>query len=463
MRFQPCPSADSLPFVRSCSYFAFNRLRGGGYSSDIAEETPSPCEVDENNTDDDSDPRSFVPEEWIGIGLQWTLSMPSHVKRARAHARRVPPDIVSLIIAPRSTSVYELLNRPDPNLGRSTGSKGPVYSSLSPTFTLSDVQDKGEMEIFQQTLFSWVPHHGILRDSFNNAWLSGAHSLSHPDAPSYRLPLWSERLVGDLQSYVKSFNLWKRSSRWLKTLESRSPLVEECETIMECIPYTGMVPGFSKAISLSISDLSLFLSDEWLNDEMINAGAEYILRQLGPRNRQRIANCFLVPLLQEARRRSSVYNPRKSSILDSLLGMEALDKLYIPLHISNNHWTLLEVDVRLRTFAYADSLNTNPTPPTATTSILEWWIDQVLPPSSSRRPFRIVHANFSMPYQRDSFSCGVVVLSTMAAILLNYAPWTPLTYASERMEWFLRMSEYLADIGDIAQVGVVLAVSVKIN
>ncbi|KDR66292.1 hypothetical protein GALMADRAFT_283972, partial [Galerina marginata CBS 339.88] len=445
------PTSYCLSELQPITCSEFRQLYGGGTSKGRVPKGTAFCEVDEHDTDDELDSQQFVPEEWIGCGRQWNHSTPGHVKKARNEARLVPPDVATFMVPPPSTSISDLLARTDPNMPF-TRSKAPVYSPAAPLFASLNIHDEGEMATFQRTLFGWIPHHAKLRDTFNDAWLSGAQSVSILDINSYNLPLWSERLVGDLRSYVTLYNLWARSSKWLSDLGRQSKdsqkLIDECRTTMDHIPYAGMVPGFSKAVNLSLSDLSLFLTDEWLNDEMINAGAEYILHQLGPRNRRRIANCLLVSSLERARARSAVYR-RRPSTLNRLLENNAIDKLYVPLHVSNNHWTLLEVDIQERTFAYADSLTSHATPPQSTLNVLEWWINQVSP-SSSRQPksFRLIEASFAMAHQQDSFSCGIVVLSTLATILLNYNPWTPETYSAERMEWFLRLSEYLADTED---------------
>ena len=226
----------------------------------------------------------------------------------------------------------------------------------------------------------------------------------------------------------------------------RKELIKDCEEVMENIPYSATVPGLGNAAVLTTHDLSLFLSDEWINDEMMNAGSQYILHQLGTWNRRRIVNCLLVGSLQSSYRRSPKYQPQQPTMLDHLITSGVVDKLYIPLHISGNHWTLLEADLVERTFAYADSLSVSAAPPSSTLQVLEWWIDQVvLNPLTPRSQFRRVDAKFSMPHQRDNFSCGIVVLSTLAHILLHYSAWTPETYAEERMEWFMRISEYISD------------------
>ena len=424
------------------------RLRGGGLGSDRSIEDLLPLGGVEEvyDTDDEVNPSQFLEEEWIGCGRSWNISMPGFVKRQRNTARIIPPEVAAAVILPISSSVADLLAQPDPNTHVSAASS-PSYSTTLSNLII-DVHDPIGFSTFLSLVFSCIAHHTRLRDTFNDAWLSGSRSIT---LSLHSVPLWTERLVADLRSYTIIYNRWSDASRWLsglpRTTRRMRDLIEDCESIMEAIPYEGTVPGLSEATVLSTHDLSLFLSNEWINDEMINTGSQYILHQLGARNRRRIVNCLLVGSLKTQFSRSERYQPRHTSSLDHLISAGSLDKLLFPPHISGNHWTLLEIDLLAQTYSYADSLSAKARPPSSTLRVLEWWINQLSDVPTTPPPMlKCITPKFAIPHQRDSFSCGVVVLSTMANYLLNYTPWTTETYAEERMEWFIRISEYFGDM-----------------
>jgi Ulp1 family protease len=201
-------------------------------------------------------------------------------------------------------------------------------------------------------------------------------------------------------------------------------------------------PGPGVAVHLSAKNLAGFLSDDWLNDDMINAGSDFISRQLGLRSRVRILNALFIQALSNLRSTNSTYAPKCRRLLDELISKGCLDTLFIPLHVNDNHWTLLQIDLTARQYAYVDSMNPSAHLSPAVLDTLIWWLDAVQP-CEDIRPFTISSQAIAIPCQLDSFSCGIVIPSTIACILLCFAPWDQQHYACECMEWFLRLSEGL--------------------
>jgi hypothetical protein len=74
--------------------------------------------------------------------------------------------------------------------------------------------------------------------------------------------------------------------------------------------------------------------------------------------------------------------------------------------------------------------------------LLIWWLNGVHT-GENKPPLTLSSHSIAMPEQFDQFSCGIIVLSTMAWILLNFSPWTQTQYACERIEWFLRLAKNL--------------------
>ncbi|KAJ7669182.1 hypothetical protein DFH06DRAFT_1321208 [Mycena polygramma] len=80
-----------------------------------------------------------------------------------------------------------------------------------------------------------------------------------------------------------------------------------------------------------LDDLTLFLSSEWLNDEMINAGADYILRRWEPGSRTRILNCLFISSLRTGRKKRSSYDPPNLSPVEKAIRAGQVDALWFPL------------------------------------------------------------------------------------------------------------------------------------
>ncbi|KAF8154377.1 hypothetical protein K438DRAFT_1508336, partial [Mycena galopus ATCC 62051] len=213
-------------------------------------------------------------------------------------------------------------------------------------------------------------------------------------------------------------------------------LLERCWRVMGYLPWDAVIPGLSPAVHLTSHDLASFLGNDWLNDEMINGGVDYILRRLEPWSRIRILNCLFIQSLINMHAAGSGYHPPKLSPIDKAIRAGNVDMVYFPLHVSGNHWTLLNIDLTTKTIAFADSLGSSL--PLRELALVQWWLQSLLPDSS---PFTLVPPTFLCPRQQDGHSCGVIVLSILASILLDYAPWTPEDAEWHRIQWFLNLAE----------------------
>ncbi|KAJ7151882.1 hypothetical protein C8R43DRAFT_1067439 [Mycena crocata] len=296
--------------------------------------------------------------------------------------------------------------------------------------------------------FSAVTFLPDLRGFFNNAWLSGATSIKFPHL-SPHFPLWLESLLFDVDIYIKKRAFWERACSWLARKSDAIPhladRVRDCLDTFDYIPWDTIVTGLSPAVHLSTEDLALFLSNDWLNDDMINAGVDYILQRAGG-GPFRILNCLFIQSLRNARVTSATYAPATFSPIEKAIRDGRVDVVWFPLHISGNHWTLLKINLVTRTIAYSDSLRGSM--PVEELALVRWWLTSLLPPNSPE--FDVIKPDFPSPEQRDYHSCGVIVLSILAAVLLHYdlpevGIWRSEHAVAQRIEWFLRLSAQFAD------------------
>ncbi|TFY76153.1 hypothetical protein EWM64_g7859 [Hericium alpestre] len=357
--------------------------------------------VEISDSDPDSEDEDFVPSEWISRGIRWSDAIPSCVRRARNAAHNVPPAVLEHVIPPSSQVVAVVLTQLPSPIALSPGAGQPSYLSDPPNI-LNDNSDTPEFSAFIENLclpaliasanHAFTSH---LRSEFDNAWLSGARSLHFPAAPHYRWPLWVQRLLEMLHVALEKQQKWKCADSWLQTIEQLSSvdaevdLVAACRERLEEIPWDAPVPGFGDAVCLRTTHLATFLSDDWLNDEMINAGAAHILHELGSESRVRLANCFFLDSLRNIRARSpdQPYLFNSASSLDCDIRAGHVHVLEVPVN-PGGHWTGVKVDLRMKSFAYRDGANPKATVTSELSELLTWYLATVMGVDGGGAPSR---------------------------------------------------------------------------
>ena len=108
---------------------------------------------------------------------------------------------------------------------------------------------------------------------------------------------------------------------------------------------------------------------------------------------------------------------------------------------------------------YADSLNVSAKPPKDKLQLFLWWLESLNPKNVG---FQLISADFAMPCQCDSSSCGVV-LSTMAQIRLDYEPWSVETHHCEHIEWVSRIYNAVGAYPDTQEVDVSIFHSLRLS
>ena len=287
---------------------------------------------------------------------------------AFAQMQRMPAWLSDLVIPPFESSVFDLLNIPFPT-AESTAPT-PVASHDPPNVFLNPNSTTDDSILFDHaTLLRGKPlHYAIKSLSLRQAWLSGCRSIAFDDNPS-RYPLWIGSFIRELDIYRVHRTRWEMARQWLHTMGLSTSsaalempdIIDECHARLAAVPWRGDIPGFGKAVQFAVSHLSSFLSNSWLDDEMINAGSDWILKQ-GSRasNRIQIINCLHLQQLQRAQRSDGPYIPLTP--IDNLIQSGNIDIIFLPLHVYGNHWTLLCVNLLNSTYSYADCLHQHGSP-----------------------------------------------------------------------------------------------------
>ncbi|KAJ6546589.1 hypothetical protein B0H10DRAFT_1969601 [Mycena sp. CBHHK59/15] len=363
-------------------------------------------DVTTSEEEDDVMHGNFELTEWIGTGKVWLENLPRGVKQAQNTACSVPPNIFLAVIPTGKLTVSELLAH---DLLK------PLTDVWPATFTNDAVSTQPSFE----TLVISLPFLTGLCSSFNYVWLSGATSICLPHLPHLCFPLWTKKLLSCTQLFLSKRCRWQQACEWMDSAKAAVPadLLSACEDILQILPWDATVPGLSAAVHITTQDLVLFLSSEWLNDEMINAGVDYILRQLGPGSRIQVLNYLFIQSLVNAKARSQLYAPPRLSAIEKSIRNGSALIIYLPLHINGNHWTLLKADMCTKTIYVADSLSG--LPPADKLDLVRWWLSSILPDAPY---FTFVSPNFPSPRQQDSHSCGIIMLSILGDLVPGAHP-----------------------------------------
>ena len=301
-------SAKSSAFARSCANTLPVHVAGGG-DGPRGDFLQDPAVVDLTKFDDAEDIQSsFDCDAWIGKGIEWSDSLPNTIKCVFAQKQRTPTWLSNIVIPPAQSSVLDLLDTPLPTASTTSTpvpSHDPPNTFLDPTtiddFTLLD----------HPVLLNGRPLYRAI-ESLNlpQAWLSGCKSIAFDNCLS-RYPLWIGSFVCELDNYRIHRAQWETAHKWLHTMglsASDAPpempdIIDECRIRLAAVPWRGDIPGFGKAVQFTASHLATFLSNSWLDDEMINAGSAWILRQRNTSgDHVEIIDCLHLQRLQHAQR-----------------------------------------------------------------------------------------------------------------------------------------------------------------
>ena len=396
----------------------------------------------------------FNAQEWIGCRKIWSDPMPVKVCAAPSAARWIPDGITPALIPDMSVSVLDLLVQ---SVQCSRSVDMSKYDTALPNTLTRDPLSMQFQHILSQhrsTLLASLNDLPFLRQHFNSAWLSGSQSICLPSDPLVHFPLWIEHLLSELDSYSRNEQAWVKVSDWLHTSINHSPnqstkiLAGRCLESWDSIPWDGLILGLGRAVLLMTKDLAKFLTNEWLNDEMINAGLAWISHHISSDRHIRVLNVLFVNALRNLCSTQRSYGSRHRQPLNRLIADRNLDTVYVPLHINGNHWTLLQIDLNTWQYAYGNSLHLSAEALPEVIGLLNWWLNS-LAPGSSLTPS--IH-RLIIPHQEDNSSCSVIVLSTLACKLIDECgPWEQQFHASEQMEWYLRLSKGLWKSSDVSR------------
>lgn len=161
----------------------------------------------------------------------------------------------------------------------------------------------------------------------------------------------------------------------------------------------------------------------WLNDEIVTAYLQIVVEhglkasghKRGETPTMHAFNTFFYKNLNEKGPQSILRWAKKAKIGDeALLNVE---RVFIPVHMHGNHWTLLVVSPKFRTIEYFDSLNGASAKQIANAKA---WLKQELKTLYKEDEWKTVGR--CGPTQNNGADCGVFVSTTAKMIMLGVEP-----------------------------------------
>ncbi|KAI0027282.1 hypothetical protein K488DRAFT_11800, partial [Vararia minispora EC-137] len=241
---------------------------------------------------------------------------------------------------------------------------------------------------------------------------------------------------------------------WLqKAEESNDPdtvaAVEFCRDHLESIPWDAPVPGTSRSVQLRTHRLAAFLSDAWLDDEMLNAGSEAVMCELSrpsengsPHHIVRITNSHFLTILRRFRLQfpQERFTARPSESLDREIQEDSINVLEVVVHSHQSHWAGISLDLRSFTYFYRDGYYRHDVAQAQDIADLLWYLRSLNPSRFDSVEFTPAPSFHPSPSQTDTFSCGINLLSTFLEHHGNSGGWRQERSARSRMEMFFHVS-----------------------
>ncbi|KAH7906400.1 hypothetical protein BJ138DRAFT_1016289 [Hygrophoropsis aurantiaca] len=340
----------------------------------------------------------FDSKEWIGCGKTYPASnTPSYILTARAALLAIPPSFLPYL-PNENLSVLALLQAPLPLqpsvLVQEHAEK--CFSMLEPnedvTCLLTRKIPPGD----------WIHK---LDKALGQAWFDGKISLvDFRYGKESRLPLWTIAYWKEMSIILKKRKIWQSAHQWLSQTSQnrRTPCLAESDSALERMGemrWGATLRGVARG--LGIETLAPLLSEQWLDDDIINMAMNH-LNTRTHLHRNISKTTIIAPLQFSANLISADRYPQAQAVALPYMhhyteifksGQRTI--LYFPAHVNNNHWIALCVDFDQKTLRYGQSVQT--------------WLKKQFGSSFQDEGDTLEHG-----VQKDQFSCGICVVNAIA-------------------------------------------------
>ncbi|KAG1721242.1 uncharacterized protein EDB91DRAFT_1256597 [Suillus paluster] len=379
---------------------------------------------------------------WINQGKKFPVAVPvpDDLRQLCVAVLTVPHGMLAEILPPDDISVSNLINYPLPNIAKWPFT-GPIeFEESLPTGKVHPKATIPPDAYVRQ-----------LRANFGQALLDGKRLIRDPRNPDTLLPLWVIELWWALHCARKNKMQWAEAKRWLQEKKAAGKDVElfrEAEEQLRFLPWNKSLRGPAAAAGRTTKHLRLFLSDdEHLSETLVDLmTASLVSFSPTPKRDVMIANTSFGDAIRSAN--SISYHDRPHKKLKALEDdAKRYRHLYTPVHLhTQDHYIAFAIDFETKSFKYGKyppvlALNTHTNlnvgdslysknVPKAIIEKLQWWFSRRL-----GGEFRNDGPVLQSGRQKDSCSCGLFAINTIAHNALGHALGVP-DPASDRARWF---------------------------
>jgi hypothetical protein len=279
----------------------------------------------------------------------------------------------------------------------------------------------------------------ILDSHLRAAIQKGMSSVQHPVKTGIFLPFWAVRAWKWGNVLVKKQSIWTAHLTWVRRTadaeEWSEGLREKVNTVISGTPWhTGFKALQNGTVSTTV--LAGLLSDDWVNDDIINCIGDVIIADMkvaGVDPHIQLASSALSYTLEHPGTGGS------EKYWGERLKSGETKRLLIQYNIPNIHWLSVEIDVPKRLLNFGDSKPsvTNKAFPVLAAIVpkLTKWLDFYLPGMSWRTNL----TGIKVPLQLDSKSCGIATPSGIHHYIIpTVALWNPHKPGKARANYFCR-------------------------
>ncbi|TFY61180.1 hypothetical protein EVJ58_g4673 [Rhodofomes roseus] len=383
---------------------------------------------------DDDTTAQWVESEWLRQGRTYPgADTPACILNARRNILSVPTHLLYLL-PDLHYSVMELLQKPLPKqpstlIGQDAAAS---FSILPPTEDLPAIATRP---------LPPSKHLGNLHSAFGQAWFDGARSVVDWRYKDSRLPLYTLTYWMEMEIAADKQAQWRRSEEWLGRWGERVNIkaTDEARDALQTLGWNSDYRALDAASSVAV--LALLVSDEWLNDDIIDMFMSYFGRQARLDSSLRrsvvvapLAFSHAIASAAAENTNGSRYGELARPLLKhykALLSEHGRSDLYFPVNVDQQHWVALHVDFNKKTISYGmyivemkdavtdlvwtgDSLNVKRMTPRLAISALQDWLHH-----DFGGRFRDAGNTMRHGLQEDDSSCGICMINTFAHALFG--------------------------------------------
>ncbi|KAN0139136.1 hypothetical protein V8E53_003025 [Lactarius tabidus] len=375
---------------------------------------------------------------WIGQGKKYHDVL-AYVSKELCRRTSALPTETSLLPSPL-LPVIHLLDFPTPPITQSLPGINAelIFSHNIATHTSSEC------------LRLPAPSHDllkVLRSCSGQAMLDGKVSVQHWDNMNIFLPfdaLGTWGLIVDADTAKKT---WRRALRWLdQQQEIPTQYIARVMKLLGAVPWNDSVKGLGSG--LSIVDMAVFLSQEWLSDahldSMLSATVSLrcdALTHITPRT-EIVLSDFMTHILASPSLETSPIPcdyvkkaPKSVQKLGSVISESSPDIRVATISFSPpGHWACLIIDCRAGTIGWGDSAGR--TAPAGLEKRLKAWLGIFSP----QIKFAALHT-LPCAHQPDGYSCGIISVNTLKHNVFGDKLWNVSCRETLRVAEFLDILE----------------------